>query len=847
MVDVFSNDFSDKSETPEEAKMKSSILSILSLFLFIPFLLQASEFQVKIIKDADDLPKNFCTIWEKGDYLISDGQYFALLGGVPRPLRSHLLNFPDSNAMGSILSFAPAGENIMSNLSIGSPILRIKERRKYLTYTSLDLMKETKQKGTLAFRASALYKGKNGQKAEIQTTYHLLPEGRINIVSTIKNTGKVEFKDLSFDIYFGPHHRYYFSPFDSEEHPDLNFRFYQKKEHYLGWMDLNPVQPEEDEEVPTPGDLAPGEEFRLNYILLVDTQVNDLLNKIYRLLNIEPEKASILFKDFDGDQLEVIVRDAISSSIFFRSFLKDTFKLEIVLPEGAYLVRANFFPAVCEEFLVVEKGKKNRCLIENPPHGKVKVKIRNSKGEFIPGKVTFIGLDPTKTPCFKPEDPIKSGRKWETFKNSCYPSEEGLEVKVPVGTYLVSASRGPEYSVDQKAIEILKGKKVELVFQIDKVVKTKNLVCIDPHMHTLNSDARVSIAERIKSVVAEGVDVAVASDHNFISDYHPIIKKLSLNEYLAVIPGSEVTTKGVIHYNSYPLELRKNEEHNGAIYPLAEEIIPLFEASRRKDPQAIIQVNHPRDGDLGYFNNYRLDKESASLALLPFDTSFDVLEVMNGPYFYSDNRLSIEDWFHLLNRGYYFPIVGSSDSHSIDKQEPGYSRTYVFYKGEKGDNLNCSALIQAIKKGQSFATNGPLVDFKINNLYTSGDTFTEMRGEVNVSLKVQSAPWISVNEVCLILNGERKIIFPVKFNQESILKFSEEVGLRLKKDSYIAVEVIGDKSLYPVLQKIAMNGDLEEAALPYALTNPVFVDVDGNGKFDPPWPEKIKFAPDIPE
>ena len=200
MVDVFSNDFSDKSETPEEAKMKSSILSILSLFLFIPFFLQASEFQVKIIKDADDLPEKFCTIWEKGDYLVSDGQYLVLLGGVPRPLRSHLLNFPDSNAMGSILGFAPAGENIVSDLSIGSPILRIKEKRTYITYASLKLIKENRQKGTPTFKASALYKGKGGQEAEIQTTYHLLPQGRIDIASTIKNTGKVEFKDLSFDI-----------------------------------------------------------------------------------------------------------------------------------------------------------------------------------------------------------------------------------------------------------------------------------------------------------------------------------------------------------------------------------------------------------------------------------------------------------------------------------------------------------------------------------------------------------------------------------------------------------------------------------------------------------------------
>jgi hypothetical protein len=119
------------------------------------------------------------------------------------------------------------------------------------------------------------------------------------------------------------------------------------------------------------------------------------------------------------------------------------------------------------------------------------VKIVNSKGEFVPGKVTFIGLSPTKTPYFKPENPVKSGRGWESFKNSCFPQEEGKEVILPVGTYLVTASRGPEYSIDKRAAEILKNELQELTFLIDRVVETPNLISIDPHMHTNKSDGSV--------------------------------------------------------------------------------------------------------------------------------------------------------------------------------------------------------------------------------------------------------------------------------------------------------------------------------------------------------------------
>ena len=823
--------------------MKRLNKTFLMFFFFLPFVLLASEFQVKVIEKEDDLPEKFCSVGEKDDFLISDGKNLVLIGGTARFLKFPPSLVPTANAMGSIISFVPAGKNILSDLNIGSPYIRIDNKREYVTYTSVNPVREKASDGTITFQASALYEGEKRNKAQINTIYRFLPQtGRIDITSTIKNTGKIEFEDLNYSLYFSANHRYFFNPFHRQKHPDLNFRVYQKKGHYLGWLNLTPF---EDEDGPQPGNLAPGETFEVRYVLLVDTQYDNLLQQTYRVLNIKPEKAFIDFKDFEGDLMEVIVKDAFSSSVFFSSFLKKAHLLEIPLPKGIYLVRANFFPAVVEELMVVEDYKENSCVLRDIPQGAVKIKIRNSEEEFVPGKVVFIGLDPTKSPYFKPENPIETGKRWESFKNSCYPEEDGLEIKLPVGAYLIFASRGPEYSMDSKIVEILKNEQQELIFHIDRVVETENLISIDPHMHTLNSDGRISIPERLKSVVAEGLDVAVATDHNYVTNYYPTLKKLGLNKYLATIIGNEVTSSGMIHYNTYPLTFRENEENNGAIYPLAEEVSFLFEASRKKDPEAILQVNHPRakgrTGTIGYFNNSQLDLDSASFARNNFDTSFDVLEVMNGPNFYTPrNYVAIKDWLHLLNRGYYFPLIGSSDSHLIDKQEPGYSRTYVIYEGEEGDNLNWPVLARAIKKGRSFTSNGPIVNFKVNNRYTSGDYFTAQDGKVDIWLKVQSAPWIAVDEVRLILNGERKIIFPVKTSEKAIQKIEKQISLKLDKDTYIIVEAIGKKSLFPVLQKVSKGGLLKNATLPYALTNPVFVDVDGNGKFNPPLAEKIK-------
>jgi len=420
--------------------------------------------------------------------------------------------------------------------------------------------------------------------------------------------------------------------------------------------------------------LDPGKSFEARYVLLVDAKAEDLLAKIYEILGLRAAKVKIDTADFQGELMEVVIQD-MSSRVFFRSFFEKPKPLGVMVPQGFYYVRANFFPAVVENSLSVDLDKENACLLRDPPKGKVKVSIRNSAGAYVPGKTSFFGLYPTRTPYFKPENPLQTHNDHEYFKNSCFPQEEGLEVDLPVGAYMISASRGPEYTLDQRVVEVLKDRSQEVTFQIDKVIETKDLISVDPHMHTLNSDGSMTIAERIKSVVAEGVDVAISTDHNYLSDYPSVLKKLDLGEYISVLIGQEVTPLdvnrvGMPEFNRFPLKKRKGEQGNGAIeIRFFENNTPIFAESRRRDPGALISLNHPRRRGYGYFSYYQLDPETAATARTGFDMCFDLLEVMNGPFFSHDkskNSQVVADWLHLLNRGYYFPIVGSSDSHGID-------------------------------------------------------------------------------------------------------------------------------------------------------------------------------------
>jgi hypothetical protein len=160
--------------------------------------------------------------------------------------------------------------------------------------------------------------------------------------------------------------------------------------------------------------------------------------------------------------------------------------------------------------------------------------------------------------------------------------------------------------------------------------------------------------------------------------------------------------------------------------------------------------------------------------------------------------------------------------------------------GGQADALDRAALLQSLKKGRSFATNGPLIAFQINGQASMGDTVTARDGRVDIKIEAWGAPWVDIDEVRIVMNGLRRVIFPVPFAATAVQKFKQAVSLTLSEDTFVCVEALGGKTLFPVLQNPSRSGALQDGTLPYALTNPAFIDVDGNGRFDPPVPEKIR-------
>lgn len=64
-----------------------------------------------------------------------------------------------------------------------------------------------------------------------------------------------------------------------------------------------------------------------------------------------------------------------------------------------------------------------------------------------------------------------------------------------------------------------------------------------------------------------------------------------------------------------------------------------------------------------------------------------------------------------------------------------------------------------------------------------------------------------------------------------MVRFHVSYPLAVTTDTYAVVRVEGDRSLAPVV-----GGGAGVAVTPFALTNPIFLDANGNGTYDPALP-----------
>ncbi len=513
-------------------------------------------------------------------------------------------------------------------------------------------------------------------------------------------------------------------------------------------------------------------------------------------------------------------------------------RLEALLPPGHYTLayaggggRAGRSPADVD---VVADGEAHADLAIAQPAG-ARVACVDDAGAAMPCKVTFERTDGAPPPDFGPAHVAGPARNQAT-------TFDGLvDVPLASGAYRVTASRGPEYTLAQSDVTLAPGQTTDLRLSPRKVVDTSGYLACDFHQHTmLGADAPVGKRDRVVSNVAEGVEVAVASEHNVVADLEPIVRELHLERALVSIPGDELTSDASRHpwghANAWPLPVDASDPRGGA--PAVRDRTPreVFDELRRAVPgDFVIQVNHPRSGQNGYFDQLGFDLATGVGTDPGYDARFDALEVWNGRNV--DARAKVlGDFFAILRTGHPVTATADTDTHGIVGQEAGYPRTYV--RVTKGAPLDpwtparTADVVRGVKELRDVVlTNGPMLRVTAGATPIGGVA----RGPaVTVKVHVESAPWVVVDELRLIRASSPDVPdaalrqrITEKPNAAGALAADATFTLRFPADDALVVVASGGRPMSPVLASVP---GAEAEITPWAMSGAIWVDADRDGK-----------------
>jgi hypothetical protein len=325
---------------------------------------------------------------------------------------------------------------------------------------------------------------------------------------------------------------------------------------------------------------------------------------------------------------------------------------------------------------------------------------------------------------------------------------------LPAGRYRVLATKGFEWTIDAAEVTVQSGRASAVELELRRVVHTNGRIGCDLHVHARPSfDSPVTPEDRVLSLVAAGIEMAVPTEHNIVGDYGPALATLDLERELLWVPGVEVTTYAprLGHFGVFPYP-------PGNVPPYQQTTVAaILAAARRGDDEnrRIVQLNHPLlPAGTGYL---AMKRYKPGLPLPPgLRTDFDAMEVYNGYDLGAPERVDevLLAYWDLLGRGLHMVATGSSDAHRIQYHWAGYPRTFVDVDppplaGRRPSPLD---VVSALKHGRAVVSTGPVVDLDVMGA-RPGDELVTTADAVRARVKVAAAPWVDVSRLEVVVGG----------------------------------------------------------------------------------------------
>ena len=407
---------------------------------------------------------------------------------------------------------------------------------------------------------------------------------------------------------------------------------------------------------------------------------------------------------------------------------------------------------------------------------------------------------------------------------------EDRAIEVPPGKVTVEVMKGFEFQPERRTLMLKAGESTKLNIELKPLEWRKDTgghwIGSDLHVHMNYGGTYVNNPSNLLDQAgAEGLEIInnlIVNKEQRFPDIGYRARSVEGDEDVLSVQGQEFHTsywghRALLHLKDHILLPGYAGYPNTAaasLYPMNADVYDMAHAQG-----ALVGVVHPFDEVPDPFASppQRITDE------LPVDVALGKLDYMEIVGF-SDHKSTAAVWYKLLNLGFRIPAGAGTDATANYaapiRGQVGMDRVYAWVPEWP---LNVELWYEALKKGRTFATNGPLIEFTLSGQRVGDELkFDRVQDAVPFTAKLRSI--VPVDHLEVVCNGRVAQTLKLEGARDS----ADVTGtLPLKESGWCVLRASSDNAEYPVLDNYV-----------YATTSPIYVKIGGK---PPRSPEDAKY------
>ncbi len=451
---------------------------------------------------------------------------------------------------------------------------------------------------------------------------------------------------------------------------------------------------------------------------------------------------------------------------------------------------------------------------------RLNITVLDESGKQTPARISITGDDgrayaPNNAWMQSDDSFVRSERPFEAHY---FVSTGHSDLMVPVGRVKVVVMKGFEYQFEQQDLTMLPGDHhVIVTLRPLKIpaASAQQWISGDVHVHmNYGGTYRNTPAHLIEQAKAENLSII----ENLV-----VNKEQRIPDISNFSPGSDnLSTPTTLLFHGQEFHT-SYWGHLGLLNLANHFLVPDYAAYSNTaaaslfPPNAVIaDLVHEQHGLVGYAHPFDFlpDPANRNTPLtdeLPVDVALgkvDYLEVLG----FSDHKATTEVWYRLLNCGFHLPAAAGTDAmanYSSLRGPVGLNRVYAAVPKGK---IEISPWLDSLKRGRTFATNGPLLGFTLGGQQIGGEVRLR-RTASTMKFTAWLGSFVPVDHLQVVCDGEIVRELPTSKDHRNA---NVTGSIPVTKSGWCVLRALSDKPEYPVLD-----------SYPYATTSPIYIDVGG--------------------